>query len=142
MIDPNGRKKRKVAIFISPQHGKSTCRRDHACKDPWNETKRKSLWRPIPTQVGVQIQPGLSALFLDSVGIQINYPGVILPAGVEITNELRNNTYSGNGETQRIFKSVLWIGGSSLTVTQLISVPTIQSKDRKQAPKRIATHCD
>ena len=98
---------KKLAIFMPPQHGKSTMSS--------MTTPAKILGiKPSAKIVVCSFSDKLASKFnrscqdiIDSDEFKSIYPGVILPSkGVETTNELRNNTYFEIVKHKGFFKAV------------------------------------
>lgn len=125
--------KKKVAIFMPPQHGKSTMS---------SITTPAKILGQIPTaKVAVcSFSDKLASKFnrgcqdiMDSPEFRSIYPGVILPAkGIETTNELRNSTYFETVGHKGFFKAVS-IGGSLTGDPVDFGIIDDPIKDRKQA---------
>tara|TARA_R110000851_G_scaffold108617_1_gene230044 strand:- start:27236 stop:28729 length:1494 start_codon:yes stop_codon:yes gene_type:complete len=125
--------KKKVAIFMPPQHGKSTMSSV--------TTPAKILGEMPSAKIAVcSFSDTLASKFnrscqdiIDSPEYKSIYPGVILPAkGVEITNELRNNGYFETVKHKGFFKAVS-IGGSLTGDPVDFGIIDDPIKDRKQA---------
>lgn len=124
---------KKLAIFMPPQHGKSTMSSI--------TTPAKILGMKPSAKIAVcSFSDKLASKFnrscqdiIDSEEFKRIYPGVILPSkGVEVTNELRNNTYFEIVKHKGFFKAVSVNGaltGDSIDYG-IIDDPI---KDRKQA---------
>lgn len=126
-------KKPKVAIFMPPQHGKSSMSSIN--------TPAKILGeKPTAKIVVASYSDKLASKFnracqdiIDSPEFKSIYKNVILPAkGVEITNELRNNTYFETVKHKGFFKAVS-IGGSLTGDPIDYGIIDDPIKDRKQA---------
>ncbi len=124
---------KKIAIFMPPQHGKSTMS---------SETTPAKILGMFPKAkiVVSSYSETLASKFnracqdiIDSPRFQSIYPGVVLPAkGVESTNELRNNTFFEVVGHKGFFKAVS-VGGQ-LTGTSIdFGIIDDPIKDRKQA---------
>lgn len=125
--------KKKVAIFMPPQHGKSTMSSI--------TTPAKILGEFPKSKIAVcSFSDTLASKFnracqdiIDSKEFKKIYPGVILPAkGVETTNELRNNGYFETIKHKGFFKAVS-IGGSLTGDPVDFGIIDDPIKDRKQA---------
>lgn len=127
-----GRKK-KVAIFMPPQHGKSTMS---------SVITPAKILGQIPTAgIAVASYSDTHASkfnrecqdIIDSKEFRELYPGVVLPGkGVDTTNELRNNTYFEIVKHKGFFKAVS-IGGSLTGTPVDFGIIDDPIKDRKQA---------
>jgi predicted phage terminase large subunit-like protein len=125
--------KKKVAIFMPPQHGKSTMSSV--------TTPAKILGEMPKSKVAVcSFSDTLAKKFnrqcqdiIDSRQFRELYPGVILPAkGIETTNELRNTGYFETVKHKGFFKAVS-IGGSLTGDPVDFGIIDDPIKDRKQA---------
>jgi predicted phage terminase large subunit-like protein len=126
-------KRKKVAVFMPPQHGKSTMSSVM--------TPAKILGQ-IPTAgIAVASYSDTHASkfnrecqdIIDSKDFREIYPGVVLPGkGIETTNELRNNTYFEIVKHKGFFKAVS-IGGSLTGTPVDFGIIDDPIKDRKQA---------
>lgn len=126
-------KEKKVAIFMPPQHGKSTMSSI--------TTPAMILGKKPDAKIAVcSYSDKLASKFnrgcqdiIDSENYKEIFPSTVLPAkGVEITNELRNNTYFETIKHKGFFKAVSVQGtltGDALDYG-IIDDPI---KDRKQA---------
>ncbi len=101
------KKKKKVAIFMPPQHAKSTMSSIN--------TPAKILGQSPKSKIAViSFSDKLASKFnrkcqdiIDSPEFKEIYPNVMLPSkGVETTNELRNNTYFETVKYKGFFKAV------------------------------------
>lgn len=126
-------KKKKVAVFMPPQHGKSTM---------------SSVMAPAKI-LGMKPDAGIAVAsysdthaskfnrecqdIIDSQSFRSIFPGVYLPGkGVETTNELRNNGYFETVKHKGFFKAVS-IGGSLTGTPVDYGIIDDPFKDRKQA---------
>ena len=126
-------KKKKVAIFMPPQHGKSNMSSINTpAKILGRFPKAKIVVASYSDKLASKFNRGCQDI-MDSPEFKSIYPGVILPAkGVEITNELRNNTYFETVKHKGFFKAVS-IGGSLTGDPIDFGIIDDPIKDRKQA---------
>jgi predicted phage terminase large subunit-like protein len=124
---------KKLAIFMPPQHGKSTMSSIY--------TPAKILGKNPSAKIAVvSYSEKLASKFnracqdiIDSDEYKELYPGVVLPTkGIESTNELRNNTYFETIKHKGSFKAVS-IGGSLTGDPVDFGIIDDPIKDRKQA---------
>jgi phage uncharacterized protein (putative large terminase), C-terminal domain len=126
-------KRKKVAIFMPPQHGKSTM-------SSVNTPAKILGMKPKAKMVVASYSDKLASKFnracqdiIDSPEYQSIYPNTILPAkGIETTNELRNNTYFEVVKHKGFFKAVS-IGGALTGDPVDFGIIDDPIKDRKQA---------
>lgn len=127
------KKKKKVAIFMPPQHGKSTMSSV--------VTPAKILGKYPEAGIAVASYSDTHASkfnrecqdIIDSYQFRSIYPNTILPGkGVETTNELRNNGYFEVVKHKGFFKAVS-IGGSLTGTPVDYGIIDDPIKDRKQA---------
>lgn len=124
---------KKVAIFMPPQHGKSTMS---------SVIAPAKIIGSIPT-AGVTVASYSDTHaskfnrecqdIIDSKEFRDLYPGVVLPGkGIDTTNELRNNKYFEVVKHKGFFKAVS-IGGSLTGTPVDFGIIDDPIKDRKQA---------
>lgn len=125
--------KKKVAIFMPPQHGKSTMSSvTTPAKILGEKPKSKIAVCSFSDTLASKFNRGCQDI-MDSAEFKAIYPGVILPAkGVETTNELRNNGYFETVGHKGFFKAVS-IGGSLTGDPVDFGIIDDPIKDRKQA---------
>ena len=126
-------KTKKVAIFMPPQHGKSTMSSIITpAKILGGNPKAKIAVCSFSDKLASKFNRGCQDI-IDSENFKFLYPGVILPwKGIEITNELRNNTYFETVKHKGFFKAVS-IQGSLTGDAVDYGIIDDPIKDRKQA---------
>jgi len=125
--------KKKVAVFMPPQHTKSTMSSIISPAKILGEMpKSKVVVCSFSEKLASKFNRACQDI-MDSKEFQSIYPGVILPAkGVETTNELRNNGYFETVGHKGFFKAVS-IGGSLTGDPVDFGIIDDPIKDRKQA---------
>jgi predicted phage terminase large subunit-like protein len=126
-------KRKKVAIFMPPQHGKSSMSSINTpAKILGMNPKAKIVVASYSDKLASKFNRGAQDI-IDSYEFKSIYPNVVLPAkGIETTNELRNNTYFEIVKHKGFFKAVS-IGGSLTGDPIDFGIIDDPIKDRKQA---------
>lgn len=128
---------RKLAIFMPPQHGKSTMSSiTTPAKILGSNPKAKIVVASYSDKLASKFNRGCQDI-IDSEEYQKIFPGIVLPSkGVEITNELRNNTYFEIVKHKGFFKAVSIRG--ALTGDPIdYGIIDDPIKDRKQANSEV-----
>lgn len=126
-------KRKKVAIFMPPQHGKSTM---SSIMTPamilGQRPDAKIVVCSYSDKLASKFNRGCQDI-IDSEDYKTIFPSTILPAkGIETTNELRNNTYFETVKHKGFFKAVS-IGGTLTGDSVDFGIIDDPIKDRKQA---------